>query len=150
MGRPRHTSSCLKVGLRVSLTVTSYRQQTDLKAVLAVRQVNTAIQIKDHKNYGYKLRRLDIPWANQVWSIGITYIKTKGGTVYLAAIIDWHTKAVLSHGISNTLDSTLVMDVLDEALALNSTPELFNTDQSCQYTSETQTQRLKHKGSLSL
>ncbi len=117
-----------------------------LKAVLAVKQVNTTAPIKEHKKYDYKLRGLDITEANQVWSTDITYIKTKGGMVYLAAIIDWHSKAVLSHRISNTMDSTLVVDVLDEALAHYGTPEIFNTDQGSQYTSEIHTQRLKNKG----
>ncbi|GFO73382.1 transposase, IS3 family [Bathymodiolus japonicus methanotrophic gill symbiont] len=137
----------LEGGFKVSLnTVASYRQQMGLKAVLAVKQVNTTIPIKEHKKYTYKLRDLDISHANQVWSTDITYIKTKEGMVYLAAIIDWHSKAVLAHKISNTMDSFLVMDVLDEALSLYGTPEIFNTDQGSQYTSEIHTQRLKNKG----
>ena len=137
----------LEDGFKVSLnTVASYRQQMGLKAVLAVKQVNTTVPIKEHKKYNYKLRGLDISHANQVWSTDITYIKTKEGMVYLAAIIDWHSKAVLSHKISNTMDSFLVMDVLDEALSLYGTPEIFNTDQGSQYTSEIHTQRLKNKG----
>lgn len=66
--------------------------------------------------------------------------------VYLAAVIDWHSKAVLSHKISNTMDCTLVMDVLNDALNRYGTPEIFNTDQGSQYTSEIHTQRLKKKG----
>jgi len=65
---------------------------------------------------------------------------------FLAAIIDWHSKAVLSHRISNTMDCTLVMDVLNDALNRYGTPEIFNTDQGSQYTSEIHTQRLKNKG----
>ena len=111
----------LEDGFKVSLnTVASYRQQMGLKAVLAVlavKQVNTTVPIKEHKKYNYKLRGLDISHANQVWSTDITYIKTKEGMVYLAAIIDWHSKAVLSHKISNTMDSILVMDVLDDSLS---------------------------------
>jgi len=101
---------------------------------------------KQHKKYGYKLRGLDISHANQVWSTDITYIKIKGGMVYLAAVIDWHSKAVLSHKISNTMDCALVMNVLDEALARYGKPEIFNTDQGSQYTSEVHTQRLKKNG----
>jgi putative transposase len=137
----------LEDGFIVSLnTVASYRQEMGLKAVLAVKQVNTTVPIKEHKKYSYKLRDLDISRANQVWSTDITYIKTKEGMVYLAAIIDWHSKAVLSHKISNTMDSFLVMDVLEEALSLYGTPEVFNTDQGSQYTSEVHTQHLKKKG----
>jgi putative transposase len=134
-------------GFKVSLnTVSRYRQQLGLKAVLAVKQINTTVPIKEHKKYSYKLRELDIAYANQVWSTDITYVKINGGMVYLAAIIDWHSKAVLSHKISNTMDSALVMDVLEQALRLYGTPEIFNTDQGSQYTSEIHTQRLKNKG----
>jgi putative transposase len=62
-----------------------------------------------HKKYSYKLQGLNISHANHVWSTDITYIKIAGGMVYMAAIIDWHSKAVLSHRISNTMDSQLVL-----------------------------------------
>ena len=137
----------LENGFKVSLkTVASYRQQLGLKAVLAVRQVNTTVPVKAHKKYSYKLRGLDITRVNQVWSTDITYVKINGGMVYLAAIIDWHSKAVLSHKISNTMDSALVMEVLEQALSYYGTPEIFNTDQGSQYTSEIHTERLKNKG----
>ncbi|MDQ7004260.1 MAG: IS3 family transposase [Ghiorsea sp.] len=107
----------LENGFKVSLnTVASYRQDLGLKAVLAVKQVQTTLPIQAHKKYKYKLRGLDISRANQVWSTDITYIKIGGGMVYLAAVIDWHSKAVLSHKISNTMDCALVMDVLNQAL----------------------------------
>ena len=64
----------------------------------------------------------------------------------MAAIIDWHSKAVLSHRISNTMDTQLVMGVLNEALEKYPHPEIFNTDQGSQYTSEVHTQRLKNLG----
>ncbi len=66
--------------------------------------------------------------------------------VYMAAIIDWHSKAVLSYRISNTMDSQLVMSVLNDALGKHLHPEIFNTDQGSQYTSEIHTQRLKKLG----
>ena len=66
--------------------------------------------------------------------------------VYLVAIIDWHSKAVLAHKISNTMDCSLVMDVLNQALSRYGQPEIFNTDQGSQYTSDIHTQRLKKKG----
>ena len=137
----------LQDNIKISLnTVASYRKEMKLHAVLAVKQVNTTVPIKSHKKYSYKLRDLDINKANHVWSTDITYIKVKGGMVYLAAIIDWHSKAVLSHKISNTMDSTLVMDVLNDALARYDKPEIFNTDQGSQYTSEIHTARLKKEG----
>jgi putative transposase len=73
-------------------------------------------------------------------------LKIKGGTVYLAAIIDWYSKAVLSWNISNIMDSDLVMGVLNKALMKFEKPEIFNTDQGSQYTSYIHTQALKDKG----
>ena len=137
----------LEDGVKVGLnTVARYRQELGLKAVLAVKQVNTTIPIKEHKKYSYKLRGLDINHANHVWSTDITYIKIAGGMVYMAAIIDWHSKAVLSYKISNTMDTQLVMSVLNDALARYPHPEIFNTDQGSQYTSEVHTQKLKKLG----
>ena len=96
-----------------------------------------------HLKYSYKLRGIDIVRPNQVWSTDITYIKINGGMVYLAAIIDWFSKAVLSWRISNCMDKELVMSVLNEALFKYPHPEIFNTDQGSQYTSLIHTQTLK-------
>jgi len=146
-GEKKVHQQLLEDGIKVSLnTVARYRQELGLKAVLAVKQVNTTIPIKEHKKYTYKLRELNISHANHVWSTDITYIKIAGGMVYMAAIIDWHSKAVLSHRISNTMDAQLVMSVLNDALEKYPHPEIFNTDQGSQYTSEVHTQRLKNLG----
>jgi len=146
-GEKKVHQQLLEDGIKVSLnTVARYRQELGLKAVLAVKQVNTTIPIKEHKKYTYKLRGLNISHANHVWSTDITYIKIAGGMVYMAAIIDWHSKAVLSHRISNTMDVQLVMSVLNDALDKYPHPEIFNTDQGSQYTSEVHTQRLKNLG----
>jgi putative transposase len=127
-------------------SVQKYRKELGLKAILAVRPPNMSQPIKEHKKYTYKLRGVDISRVNQVWSTDITYIKIKGGMVYLAAIIDWHSKAVLSWSISNTMDSDLVMGVLNEALRKYTHPEIFNTDQGSQYTSHIHTGTLKENG----
>lgn len=127
-------------------TVREYRKQLGLKAVLAVRPPNTSWADKQHPKYSYKLKGVDIVRANQVWSTDITYIKIKGGMVYMAAIIDWYSKAILSWRISNTMDTDLVMGVLNEALSKYGQPEIFNTDQGSQYTSYIHTQTLKDKG----
>jgi len=127
-------------------TVLAYRKELGLQAVLAVRPPNTSWADKQHPKYSYKLKGLEITRANQVWSTDITYIKIKGGMVYMAAIIDWYSKAVLSWKISNTMDTDLVMGVLNEALALYGKPEIFNTDQGSQYTSYIHTQALKDNG----
>ena len=137
----------LEEGYNVSVnTVSKYRKELGLSAVLAVKPIHTTTPIKAHKKYSYKLIGLDITHANHVWSTDITYCKTAEGMVYLAAIIDWHSKAVLSHKVSNTMDIQLVMDVLNDALSTHGKPEIFNTDQGSQYTSELHTQRLKNLG----
>jgi putative transposase len=127
-------------------TVLAYRKELGLQAVLAVRAPNTSWANIQHPKHSYKLRGLDIVRANQVWSTDITYIKIKGGMVYMAAIIDWYSKAILSWRISNTMDTDLVMGVLNEALSKYGKPEIFNTDQGSQYTSYIHTQTLKDSG----
>ena len=96
-GEKKVHQQLLEDGYKVSLnTVACYRQELGLQAVLAVKQVNTTIPIKEYKKYGYKLRGLNISHANHVWSTDITHIKIAGSMVYMAVIIDWHCKAVLS------------------------------------------------------
>jgi len=138
----------LENGFKVSLnTVTAYRKELGLKALLAVRDPYSLTQANiQHPKYSYKLRGIDINRSNQVWSTDITYIKIAGGMVYLAAVIDWYSKAVLSWRISNTMDTELVMSVLNEALTNYGNPEIFNTDQGSQYTSYIHTQKLKDNG----
>ena len=126
-------------------TVQKYRKELSIKAILAVKKPNLSEPNKEHAIYSYKLRGLSILRPNQVWSTDITYIKTDAGTVYMAAIIDWYSKAVLSWEISNTMDSSLVMKVLNDALDKYGVPEIFNTDQGSQYTSNIHTQTLLDK-----
>ena len=146
-GEAKVHQQLLEDGYQVSLnTVSSYRQELGLKAVLGVKPINTTVPVKEHKKYSYKLKGLQIDRANQVWSTDLTYIKMSTGMVYLSAIIDGHSKAILSHRISNTMDSPLVMGVLNEAIEQYGQPEIFNTDQGSQYTSELHTQRLKNLG----
>jgi putative transposase len=105
---------------------------------------------KEHYKYSYLLKefrnyagQVVIEKVNQVWSTDITYIKLEKGFVYLAAIIDWHSKKILSWKLSNTMDIFLVTSVLNEALAFFPKPEIFNTDQGSQYTSKVHTSILK-------
>ena len=137
----------LEDGFNVSAnTVHKYRQELGLRAVLAVKSLYTSKGNKEHPVHSYKLKGIEIIRANQVWSTDITYIRIKGGFVYMAAIIDWYSKAVLSYRISNTMDTDLVMSVLNEALSLYGKPEIFNTDQGSQYTSCIHTDTLKQNG----
>jgi len=83
---------------------------------------------------------------NEVWSADITYIPIKGGHMYLAAIIDWHSKAILSYKISTTMDTTLVTDVLKDAIDNHGTPKILNSDQGSQYRSHEHIRILNDKG----
>jgi putative transposase len=97
---------------------------------------NTSKPRKEHKKYPYLLKGLKIDRPNQVWSTDITYIPMNRGFMYLTAIIDWYSRFVLSWRISNTLDSDFCVDALNDALRLYGKPEIFNTDQGSQFTSD--------------
>jgi putative transposase len=90
----------------------------------------------DHKVYPYMLRNLDINRANQVWAADITYLPMARGFCYLVAIMDWASRNVLAWRLSNTLDASFCVEALQEALARYGTPEIFNTDQGSQFTSD--------------
>ncbi|MDQ7084670.1 MAG: IS3 family transposase [Sulfurovum sp.] len=103
----------------------------------------TTIANKEHQKYPYLLKafkndknQVVIDKPNQVWSTDITYIKLDKGFVYLAAVIDWNTKKILSWKLSNTMDVSLTTGVLKEALEQYDKPEIFNTDQGSQYTAK--------------
>ena len=101
---------------------------------------------KGHKIYPYLLRDLAIDHANQVWAADICYIPMAKGFMYLVAIMDWHSRRVLSWRISNTLDSDFCIEALQDAIERYGTPEIFNTDQGAQFTSEAFTGVLKDHG----
>ena len=137
----------LEMGIQISAnTVFKYRKELGLRAVLGLKLPKTSVVSKEHKKYSYKLRDIEIRYSNQVWSTDITYIKLPVGFVYMAAIIDWYSKAVLSWRISNSMDTELVMDVLNEAIKKYGKPEILNSDQGSQYTSKEHTEMLKSKG----
>lgn len=89
-----------------------------------------------HQIYPYLLRDVVISSVNQVWSSDITYVRLPDGFGYLAAVIDWFSRFVLSWATSNTADSWLCREVLDAALASHPQPQIFNTDQGAQFTSQ--------------
>jgi putative transposase len=107
---------------------------------------NTSRANHAHKVYPYLLRDLNIDRANQVWCTDITYFPMRKGFLYLVAVMDWHSRKVLSWRLSNTLDTEFCVEALREALHHYGTPEIFNTDQGCQFTSEAFTQVLKDAG----
>jgi putative transposase len=90
----------------------------------------------EHPKFPYLLRRLDVTRANQAWAADITYIPMALGFLYLVAIIDWFSRAVLAWRLSNTLDADFCIDALQTALHQWGTPTIFNTDQGAQFTAQ--------------
>ena len=107
---------------------------------------NTSRAHPRHKVYPYLLRGVAVDRPNQVWSTDITYIRLAKGFVYLVAIIDWYSRQVLSWRISNTMEAAFCVDCLEDALRNYGRPEIFNTDQGSQFTSEAFTGVLKRAG----
>lgn len=106
---------------------------------------NTSKRNPAHRIYPYLLRDVVINRVNQVWSIDITYIRLGHGFVYLTAVIDWHSRYVVAWKLSNTLSADFCVECLEEALQYGK-PEIFNTDQGSQFTSEAFTKVLLDAG----
>jgi putative transposase len=100
---------------------------------------------KGHRIFPYLLRGVTVARPNQVWSADITYVPLTTGFMYLAAIIDWYSRYVLAWRLSNTLDGSFCLEMLDEALC-HGRPEIFNTDQGVQFTAAAFTGRLEGAG----
>jgi putative transposase len=97
--------------------------------------------------YPYRLRGLEIDRPNQVWCADITWIPMARGFMYLVAVMDWYSRKVLAWELSNTLETEFCLRALDKALeAAGTAPEIFNTDQGCQFTSREWTERLEERG----
>ncbi len=104
---------------------------------------NLSLANQAHKVYPYLLRNLVIDRPNQVWATDITYIPMARGFVYLVVVMDWYSRKVLSWRVSNTLDTRFCVEALEEAIETYGCPEIFNTDQGSQFTSEDFTGVLK-------
>jgi putative transposase len=110
------------------------------------RRPNTSKPAPGHKIYPYLLRGIAITRPNQAWAMDITYVPMARGFVYLAAIVDWFSRRVLAWRLSITMDTSFCVEALDEALSQYGRPEIFNTDQGSQFTSEAFTGRLTEEG----
>jgi putative transposase len=99
-----------------------------------------------HKIYPYLLRGVEITQPNQVWAMDITYIPMERGYVYLAVVLDWFSRRVLSWRVSITMEATFCVEILEGALARHGKPDIFNTDQGSQFTSEAFTSVLIKNG----
>lgn len=107
------------------------------------RKPNTSRKHPGHTVHPYLLRGLLIERANHVWAMDITYIPMARGWVYLAAVMDWASRRVLAHRVSISMDTAFCLAALEEALARHGRPEIFNTDQGSQFTSEAFTGKLR-------
>lgn len=110
------------------------------------RKPNTSKKHPKHPIYPYLLRGMTINRSNHVWAADITYIPMRRGFVYLFAVLDWASRRVLAWRLSNTLTTDFCMEAVEEAMRKYGRPEIFNTDQGCQFTSLEFTSLLKDNG----
>jgi putative transposase len=143
-GRLKLTAHLRKMGHQVN-PKRVYTIMRDLGISAIYAKPNTSIPRAEHKVYPYLLKEIEINKPNQVWCADITYIRVKGGFMYLVAVMDWHSRYVLSWELSNTMDKWFCVDALQSALAYQK-PEVFNTDQGSQFTSDAFISVLKEKG----
>ena len=115
------------------LHVSTLMKRMGIEAIY--RRPNTSKPEPGHKIFPYLLRKLPVTRPNQVWAMDLTYIPMARGFVYLAAVIDWFSRKVLSWRISITMDKAFCIEAVEEALARYGKPEIFNTDQGSQFTS---------------
>ena len=134
--------------------VLKYMGVLGIQALYPHKKKITSIKNSEHPFYPYllkpywyktgqKTKAVKVDTPNEVWSGDITYIRMNGGFMYLAAVIDWHSRAILAYKLSNSMDATLATDVLKMALAKYPAPKIFNSDQGSQYTSHEHTKILK-------
>ena len=132
-----------RCGIRVSRKrVQRLMRAMGLNAIY--RRPRTSQPTPGHKVYPYLLSGMEITRPNQVWAAGITYIPMARSFLYLVAIMDWYSRYVVAWSLSNTLDADFCVETLKEALG-KGTPEVFNTDQGSQFTSEAFTGLLDHQ-----
>jgi putative transposase len=110
------------------------------------RRPNTSKPAPGHKIHPYLLRGLTVDRPDQVWAMDISYIPMKRGFVYLAAVIDWHTRRVLAWRVSITMEVDFCLEAVEEAIARHGKPAIFNTDQGSQFTSAAFTGLLADNG----
>jgi putative transposase len=113
--------------------VATMMKRMEIEAIY--RRPNTSKPAPGHKIYPYLLRSVVVERANQVWAMDITYIPMVRGFVYLAAVVDWASRRVLSWRVSITMEIAFCLEAVEEALARHGRPEIFNTDQGSQFTS---------------
>jgi putative transposase len=119
----------IKIGRR---RVTTLMKRMGIEAIY--RKPNTSKPAPGHKIYPYLLRGMVVDTPDKVWAMDITYVPMARGFVYLAAVVDWFSRRVLSWRLSITMEAGFCIEALDEAIARHGRPEIFNTDQGAQFT----------------
>jgi len=133
-GSRRLTAWLRREGNRVNIKrVRRLMKEMGIEAIY--QKPNLSKASPGHKKYPYLLKNMVIDHPDQVWSTDITYIRMRHGFVYLTAVIDWFSRYVLSYELSTTLDTGFCIEAVNRALNI-SKPEIFNTDQGSQFTSE--------------
>jgi putative transposase len=131
----------LKVGRRHIKTL---MKRMGIEAIY--RKPNTSKPAPGHRIYPYLLRDMAVTHPNQVWAMDLTYIPMARGFIYLAAVVDWFSRRVLAWRLSITMEASFCIEALEEALSKNEKPEIFNTDQGSQFTSDDFTGLLRKSG----
>ena len=120
----------IKIGRR---RVTTLMKRMGIEAIY--RKPNTSKPAPGHKIYPYLLREMVVDTPDKVWAMDITYVPMARGFVYLAAVVDWFSRRVLSWRLSITMEAGFCIEALEDAIARHGRPEIFNTDQGAQFTS---------------
>jgi putative transposase len=145
-GVPRITESLIKKGHHVNRKrIRRLMRKMGLEAIYPKKNLSNAHP--DHKKYPYLLKNVVIDHPDQAWGVDITYIRLQHGFVYLVAVMDWYSRYVLAWEISTTMDTAFCTRTLDNALKI-SRPEIFNSDQGSQFTSNDFTGILAREGIL--
>ncbi len=150
MERPTSGSRTIKSKLQAKGVCIARSRVVRLMRFMGLRAIypkrRTSSPGEGHKIYPYLLRTLKVTRPGQVYAADITYIPMAKGFLYLAAVIDWHSRKVLAHRLSNTMDAAFCVEAAEEAIVRYGAPEVFNTDQGAQFTSEAFTGALKAHG----
>lgn len=147
---PTWGSRMIRDRLALENIVVNRKRVRRLMNILRIKVIYPGINLskrnQEHRVYPYLLKGLTINRSNQVWSTDITFIRLRHGWVYLVAIVDWYSRAVLSWRVSNTCDRFFCIEALEEALRLYGKPDIFNSDQGATFTSPDFTKVLLESG----
>ena len=123
----------------------SLKKKMGLKTIYPHKDTSAPAAVA-HERYPYLLKEMELTKADQVWTSDITYLPAGKGHFYLCCVMDWVSREILGYALSNTMDKPLVLDALHMAFSTGRSPEVFNTDQGSQYTSEAWLSELKSRG----